>query len=164
MQIFADRFMSSGHPAATSTPSKGGSSKDVLNRLRGMPNMKQVLQGRDTINKVLEEVPHLKAGYHGLVTISLINLLIRTLAFSFKMPSVHAADYFQVVDNFGCPEGLMRAVEQSAGGKLFHHVVESDKVAAGILKEVNRIKLPGGFTLPNKIDSFRPMQRPAVGN
>ena len=31
----------------------------------------QVLQGRDTINKVLEEVPHLKAGYHGLVTISL---------------------------------------------------------------------------------------------
>ena len=75
------------------------------------------------------------------MTISLINLLIRTLAFSFKMPSVHAADYFQVVDNFGCPEGLMRAVEQSAGGKLFHHVVESDKVAAGILKEVNRIKL-----------------------
>ena len=99
-----------------------------------------------------------------LVTISRINLLIRTLAFRFKMPSVHAADYFQVVDNFGCPEGLMRAVEQSAGGKLFHHVVESDKVAAGILKEVNRIKLPGGFTLPNKIDSFRPMQRPAVGN
>ena len=42
----------------------------MLNRLRGMPNMKQVLQGRDTINKVLEEVPHLKAGYHGLVTIS----------------------------------------------------------------------------------------------
>ena len=79
-------------------------------------------------------------------------MLIHTLAFSFKMPSLHAA------------EGLMRAVEQSAGGKLFHHVVESDKVAAGILKEVNRIKLPGGFTLPNKIDSFRPMQRPAVGN
>ena len=45
------------------------------------------------------------------------------------MPSLHAA------------EGLMRAVDQSAGGKLFHHVVESDKVAAGILKEVNRIKL-----------------------
>ena len=54
----------------------------------------------------------------------------------------------------------MRAVEQSAGGKLFHHVVESDKVAAGILKEVNRIKLAGVFTLPNKIDSFRPMQGP----
>ena len=32
-------------------------------RLRGMPNMKQVLQGRDTIDKVLEEAPHLKADY-----------------------------------------------------------------------------------------------------
>ena len=76
------------------------------------------------------------------------------------MPSVHAADYFQVVDNFGCPEGLMTAVEQSAGGKLFHHVVESDKVATGILKEVNRRKLPGVFTfLP--LNRIRPKQRPA---
>ena len=48
--------------------------------------MKQVLQGRDAVNKVLEEAPHLKAGYHGLVTISLINLLIRKLAFRFKCP------------------------------------------------------------------------------
>ena len=48
------------------------SSKDALNRLRWLPNMKQVLQGKDTINKVLEEVPHLKAGYLGLVMISLL--------------------------------------------------------------------------------------------
>ena len=46
-------------------------SKDLLNRLRGMANMKQVLQGMETINKILEETPHLKAGYNGLVTISL---------------------------------------------------------------------------------------------
>ena len=48
----------------------------------------------------------------------------------------------------------MRAVEQSAGGKLFHHVVESDKVAAGILKEVNRIKLPGGFGIVDPTVQF----------
>ena len=54
----------------------------------------------------------------------------------------------------------MTAVEQSAGGKLFHHVVESDKVAAGILKEANRRKLPGVFTfLP--LNRIRPKQRPA---
>ena len=47
-------------------------SKDLLNRLRGMPNMKQVLQGMETVNKILEETPHLKAGYNGLVTISLL--------------------------------------------------------------------------------------------
>lgn len=43
------------------------SCKDLLNRVRAMPSMKQVLQGLDSINKVLEEVPHLKTGYHGLV-------------------------------------------------------------------------------------------------
>ena len=54
----------------------------------------------------------------------------------------------------------MTAVEQIAGGKLFHHVVESDKVASGIIKEVNRRKLPGVFTfLP--LNRIRPKQRPA---
>ena len=75
------------------------------------------------------------------------------------MPSFDA-HYFKVVDNFVCPDGLMTAVEQIAGGKLFHHVVESDKVASGILKEVNRRKLPGVFTfLP--LNRIRPKQRPA---
>ena len=44
-------------------------SRSFQNRLRMMPGMKQVLQGLDTINKVLEEVPHLKTGYHGLVIV-----------------------------------------------------------------------------------------------
>ena len=131
-----------------------------------------LLEEKERCEEVTEEMEHAKKQVHSCAWKEARSrgrqgphsICFFTLAFSFKMPSVHAADYFQVVDNFGCPEGLMRAVEQSAGGKLFHHVVESDKVAAGILKEVNRIKLPGGFTLPNKIDSFRPMQRPAVGN
>ena len=58
------------------------SSKYVLNRLRWMQNMKQVLQERDTINKVLEEVPRLRVGYHGLVLASLLD----TLHFSFSSP------------------------------------------------------------------------------
>merc|ERR1719234_2554158 len=64
-----------------------------------------------------------------------------------------------VVDNFDCPEGLITAVEQTAGGKLFHHVVDSDLVATGILREVNRRKLPGVFTfLP--LNRIKPKQRP----
>ena len=43
------------------------SCKNLLNRVRVMPNMKQVLEGLDSVNKVLEEVPRLKTGYHGLV-------------------------------------------------------------------------------------------------
>merc|ERR1719370_2703985 len=91
-----------------------------------MPNMKQVLEGLDSVNKVLEEVPRLKTGYHGLV-----------------------------VDNFDCHNDLTTAVEQAVGGKLFHHIVESDLVATGILKELNTRKLPGVFTfLPlNRIRS-----------
>merc|ERR1719234_1857376 len=66
-----------------------------------------------------------------------------------------------VVDNFDCPEGLITAVEQTAGGKLFHHVVESDLVATGILREVNRRKLPGVFTfLP--LNRIKPKQRPPI--
>ena len=49
-------------------------------------------------------------------------------------------------------------MEQIAGGKLFHHVVDSDLVATAILKEVNKRKLPGVFDfLP--ICRLRPKQR-----
>ena len=37
-----------------------------MNRLRMMPSMKQAFQGLEAVNKVLEEVPDLKIGYHGL--------------------------------------------------------------------------------------------------
>ena len=39
-----------------------------MNRLRMMPSMKQAFQGLEAVNKVLEEVPDLKIGYHGLVS------------------------------------------------------------------------------------------------
>ena len=49
-------------------------------------------------------------------------------------------------------------MEQIAGGKLFHHVVDSDLVATAILKEVNKRKLLGFFDfLP--ICRLRPKQR-----
>ena len=115
--------------------------KTLLDRLKKvLPGMKQVLQGLDTVNKVLEEVPHLKTGYHGLVSIFPSNV------FLFMFP-------LKVVDNFKCPASLITAVEQSTGGgKLFHHVVDSDLAATEILKEINRRKLPGDF-------NFLPLNR-----
>ena len=44
------------------------SSNNLMNRLRMMPSMKQAFQGLEAVNKVLEEVPDLKIGYHGLVS------------------------------------------------------------------------------------------------
>ena len=46
------------------------SSKNLMNRLRMLPSMKQAFQGLDAVNKVLEEVPDLKIGYHGLVSMA----------------------------------------------------------------------------------------------
>ena len=31
----------------------------------------------------------------------------------------------------------------TAGNRLFHHIVESDRVGTYILKEMNKLKLPG---------------------
>ena len=45
-------------------------SKNLMNRLRMMPSMKQAFQGLEAVNKVLEEVPDLKIGYHGLVSMT----------------------------------------------------------------------------------------------
>ena len=48
------------------------------------------------------------------------------------MPSLHAVDYFQVVDNLGCPEG----------GKLFHYVVKSDNAyKSGLVKNYQHREL-----------------------
>ena len=41
-----------------------------MNRLRMLPSMKQAFQGLDAVNKVLEEVPDLKIGYHGTVSMA----------------------------------------------------------------------------------------------
>ena len=46
------------------------SSKNLMNRLRMLPSMKQAFQGLDAVNKVLEEVPDLKIGYHGTVSMA----------------------------------------------------------------------------------------------
>ena len=34
-------------------------------------------------------------------------------------------------------------LQVTAGNRLFHHIVESDRVGTYILKEMNKLKLPG---------------------
>lgn len=65
--------------------------------------------------------------------------------------------YGPVIDNFKCEKSLYTAVEVTAGNRLFHHVIESDKVGTQILKEMNRQKLPG-------VVSFMPLNRLIVRN
>ena len=60
--------------------------------------------------------------------------------------------YGLVIENFSCEQSIYTAVEVTAGNRLFHHIVESDKVGTQILKEMNKQKLPGEVT-------FMPLNR-----
>ncbi|GAB0091255.1 Structural maintenance of chromosomes protein [Sergentomyia squamirostris] len=97
--------------------------------LRSMAG-KPILNGRDSVRKVLD---------------------------SFKQHGGQFADiansyYGPVIENFNCDKTIYTAVEVTAGNRLFHHIVESDRVGTQILKEMNKLKLPGEVT-------FMPLNR-----
>ena len=48
-----------------------------------------------------------------------------------------------VIENFDCDKSIFTAVEVTAGNRMFHHIVESDRVGTEILKQMNHEKLPG---------------------
>ena len=60
--------------------------------------------------------------------------------------------YGLVIENFSAEQSIYTAVEVTAGNRLFHHIVESDKVGTQILKEMNKQRLPGEVT-------FMPLNR-----
>lgn len=60
--------------------------------------------------------------------------------------------YGPVIENFSCDKSVYMAVEVTAGNRLFHHIVETDKFGTKILKEMNNQRLPGEVT-------FMPLNR-----
>ncbi|KAL9982920.1 hypothetical protein ACROYT_G005035 [Oculina patagonica] len=68
-----------------------------------------------------------------------------------------------LIENFQCDKQFFTAVEVTAGNKLFHILVDSDKTAAQILTIMNKHKLPGEVTfMPlNKLQS-RDQQHPTT--
>merc|ERR1711976_377357 len=79
--------------------------------LRSMAG-KPILNGRDSVKKVLQIFKD-KGGHHA------------TIANSY---------YGLVIENFKCEQSIYTAVEVTAGNRLFHHIVDSDKVGTQILK------------------------------
>jgi len=51
-----------------------------------------------------------------------------------------------LIENFDCSKDFYTCVEMTAGNKLFHHIVDNDKVGTKLLTEMNRLKLPGEVT------------------
>ena len=73
--------------------------------LRSMAG-KPILNGRDSVKKVLE--------------------LFRSRGGQYA--SIAESYYGLVIENFECEQSIYTAVEVTAGNRLFHHIVESDKV------------------------------------
>ncbi|XP_017774625.1 PREDICTED: structural maintenance of chromosomes protein 3-like [Nicrophorus vespilloides] len=107
--------------------------KDELERadqsLRAMAG-KAILNGRDSVRKVLETF--IRSGGDDA--------------------EIARSYYGPVIENFNCDQSIYTAVEVTAGNRLFHHVIESDRIGTQILKEMNRQKLPGEVT-------FMPLNR-----
>jgi len=102
--------------------------------LRSMAG-KPILNGRDSVRKVLD-IFQKRGGQYG---------------------SIAESYYGLVIENFECEQSIYTAVEVTAGNRLFHHIVESDRVGTYILKEMNKSKLPGEVT-------FMPLNRLHVRN
>ena len=103
-----------------------GKADQTLRSMAGKP----ILNGRDSVRKVLQ-IFREKGG---------------------QWAKVAQSYYGLVIENFECEQSIYTAVEVTAGNRLFHHIVESDKVGTQILKEMNRQKLPGEVT-------FMPLNR-----
>ncbi|KAJ3646857.1 hypothetical protein Zmor_024423 [Zophobas morio] len=98
-------------------------------QLRSMAG-KPILNGRDSVRKVLDTFVS-RGG---------------------REAEIARSYYGPVIENFDCEKSIYTAVEVTAGNRLFHHVIDSDKVGTQILKEMNRQKLPGEVT-------FMPLNR-----
>ena len=92
----------------------------VLRSLAGKP----ILNGRDSVRQVLESM-RLKGG---------------------RLADVSNSYHGLVIENFDCDKSIYTAVEVTAGNRMFHHIVESDRVGTEILKIMNQEKLPGEVT------------------
>ncbi|KOC70556.1 Structural maintenance of chromosomes protein 3, partial [Habropoda laboriosa] len=96
--------------------------------LRSMAG-KPILNGRDSVRKVLDTFRTRKDMAHEV-----------------------SSYYGPVIENFSCDKSVYMAVEVTAGNRLFHHIVETDKFGTKILKEMNNQRLPGEVT-------FMPLNR-----
>jgi len=63
--------------------------------------------------------------------------------------------YGTLIGMFDCDKTFYTCVEVTAGSRLFHHVVDSDRTGTAILQEMNKQRLPGEVTfMPlNRLDN-----------
>ena len=96
---------------------EGASCRNLYSRLSSLGGLRPIMQGTESIRKVLTDMPELQGSYYGLV-----------------------------IESFSCPDHLFTAIDETVGNKLFHHLVDTDTTATALIREVTRRKLPGVFS------------------
>lgn len=137
---------------------------------------KAILNGIDSIQRVIQVRSH-----------SWLKVIWRSLCFlqyfkdQKKYPEVIDGYYGTLIENFECDKTFFTSVEVTAGSRwvshehlfcvfvyvgyvliclverLFHHIVDSDRTGTEMLREMNRLRLPGEVT-------FMPLNRLSVGH
>jgi len=105
--------------------------EELNKRMQGLRSLtgKGMLNGSDSIQKVLQsfreqnKYPEVINGYYGLL-----------------------------IEAFSTDKVYYTSVEVTAGSRLFHHLVDTDRTGTILLKEMNRMHLPGEVT-------FMPLNR-----
>ncbi|CAL1533668.1 unnamed protein product [Lymnaea stagnalis] len=105
--------------------------EELNKRIQGLRSLtgKGLLNGIDSIQKVLQsfreqnKYPEVIDGFHGLL-----------------------------IEAFECEKVYYTCVEVTAGSRLFHHIVDTDRTGTILLKEMNRLHLAGEVT-------FMPLNR-----
>jgi len=116
--------------------------------LRSMAG-KPILNGRDSVRRVLDYFKE-KGGHLGEVADSYYGPVIENFDCEKQVRPLVLLTEWKELKGFALQ--VYTAVEVTAGNRLFHHIVDSDKVGTQILKEMNRQKLPGEVT-------FMPLNR-----
>ncbi|OWF38325.1 structural maintenance of chromosomes protein 3-like [Mizuhopecten yessoensis] len=72
-----------------------------------------------------------------------------------KFPEVCDGYLGIMIENLDCEKAFFTCVEVTAGSRLFHHIVDTDRTGTKILAEMNRLRLPGEVTfMPlNRLDA-----------
>jgi len=92
-----------------------------------------------------------KASSHGIESITKVKEQFR------ERGETHLVEGYKgmLIENFTTSKNFFTCAEVTAGGKLFNHIVTSDRVGTMYLNEMNKLKLPGEVTfLPlNKLET-----------
>ncbi|XP_039261631.1 structural maintenance of chromosomes protein 3-like [Styela clava] len=116
----------------------------------------KILQELDSISSEIKAKEHTLNSIIGKATVHGLESIKRVMKTFSERGQQDLVDGYKgmLMENFRCSKNFFTCVEVTAGGRLFNHVVSTDRIGTKYLNEMNQQKLPGEVTfLPlNKLE------------